>query len=108
LKIPIPKERMSTGGRKDSRDWAMGLAIEGLAFLGSDPERLGPFLALTGLDPANLRAAARAPSFLTGVLDHLAGDERLLIAFAAEANRDPTDISRARQILDGPAPDWGP
>ena len=101
---------MITSGKAatGSRDWAEALAIAGLGFLASDGERLEPFLSLSGLDPGNLRAAAASPGFLAGVLDHLAANERLLLAFAAEAGRHPADIARARTILAGPPPDWGP
>lgn len=92
---------------KATNEWAQGLAIEALGFLASDIERLEPFLSLTGIDIANLRQVAADPAFLIAVLDHLASDETLLLAFAANAGHDPTDIDRARQMLAGPQPDWG-
>ena len=92
---------------RESKAWAEALAIEGLGFLAGDSERLEPFLSLTGLDPGNLRAAAAAPGFLGGVLDHIANDESLLLSFAANAGRDPSEIARARLTLSGPPPDWG-
>jgi len=63
---------------------AEALALHALAFLAEDPERLGRFLALTGIGPADLKARAGEPEFLGGVLDHLLGDERLLLAFSKE------------------------
>ncbi len=90
-----------------AKDWAQTLAIEALSFLASDIERLEPFLSLTGVDPSNLRRVAAQPSFLIAVLDHLAGDESLLLAFAANAGHNPADIEKARQTLAGPTPDWG-
>jgi hypothetical protein len=80
---------------------AEGLAIQALTFIAGDGERLGRFLALTGIGPAEIRAASAEPGFLAGVLDHLAGDERLLAAFAAEAGLDPADVGRARLALAG-------
>ena len=88
-------------------EWAQTLAIEALAYLAADMERLEPFLSLTGIDIGNLRQVAAQPSFLVAVLDHLAGDESLLLAFAANGGHDPADIDRARQTLAGPQPDWG-
>jgi hypothetical protein len=41
------------------------------------------------------------------VLDHVAGDERLLIAFAHECGFEPPDIERARAVLAGPRADIG-
>jgi hypothetical protein len=37
-----------------------------------------------------------------GVLDHVMGDERLLLAFAAENEVDPEAVMRARDALAGP------
>ncbi|KAB2872690.1 MAG: DUF3572 domain-containing protein [Pseudorhodoplanes sp.] len=84
-----------------TRDEAESLAIQALSFIAGDPERLGRFLAATGIGPAGLRAAARAPHFLAGVLDHIAADERLLVAFAAESATDPRAIARAVAVLNG-------
>jgi len=98
---------MRSSRNDKASEWAQTLAIEALGFLAADMERLEPFLSLTGIDPSNLRRVAAQPSFLVAVLDHLAGDESLLLAFAANGGRDPADIERARQALAGPAPDWG-
>jgi len=84
-----------------TKEVAEGLAIQALAFIAGDSERLGSFLAVTGIGPAEIRAAAREPGFLTGVLDHMAGDERLLTAFAAEAGVAPSDIGKALAALGG-------
>ena len=84
-----------------TQEAAEGLAIQALAFIAGDSERLGRFLAITGIGPAEIRAAAREPGFLTGVLDHLAGDERLLAAFAAETGLDPTHVGKALVALGG-------
>ena len=48
-----------------------------------------------------MRDAASEPGFLAGVLEHMLGDENLLIAFADNAAADPADIARARQALGG-------
>jgi Protein of unknown function (DUF3572) len=76
-------------------DAAESLAIQALAFLAAEPERLGRFLAVTGIGPQDVRAAARQPQFLAGVLDYLSGEERLLIEFAAQLGIDPADVARA-------------
>lgn len=78
---------------------AAALAIAALSFIGQEPERLGRFLALSGIGPESLRAAAREPGFLLGVLEHLGGDETLLLEFAAKQGIDPAEIERARAIL---------
>ena len=67
------------------RDGAESLAIQALTFLAGEPERLARFLALTGIGPAQIRAAAATPGFLAGVLDHIASEDALVTAFAAQS-----------------------
>jgi hypothetical protein len=88
---------------KLSKAAAESIAIEGLSYLAGVPARLDRFLALTGLGRDNLRAAAGEPGFLAGVLDHLASDESLLLAFAACTRHAPATIAKARDILSPPA-----
>jgi hypothetical protein len=84
---------------------ALGLAVAALGFLATDPDRLGDFLALTGIAPQDIRAAAREPHFLLGVLDHVLADEAgLLMPFAATKGIAPEDVAQARATLDGPPP----
>ena len=90
-----PKERQAA---------AEGLAVAALGFIAAEPERLGRFLALSGIGPDSIRVAAREPQFLAGVLDHITSDERLLLVFATENNIDPEAVMRARDVLAGP--DW--
>jgi len=77
------------------------LAIQALAFIAEEPERLSRFLALTGLEAAEIRTAAREPGFLVGVIEHMLSDESLLIAFADSAGIDPAEMARARAALAG-------
>jgi hypothetical protein len=82
---------------------AENVAIQALSFLAADPARLGRFLAMTGIGPDDIRAAARDKGFLAGVLDHLADDESAMLAFAQEIGLAPDLIARARAALSGPA-----
>lgn len=75
------------------------LAIQALSFIAGEPERLGRFLAISGIGPHQIRAASREPGFLAGVLDYLSSDERLLLDFAAESSFDPPSIEKARAVL---------
>jgi Protein of unknown function (DUF3572) len=84
------------------RDAAESLAVQALTFLAGDPERLARFLALTGIGPDRIRSAAASPGFLAGVLDHVASEEALLMAFAEQSGIDPADVARARQALAEP------
>jgi hypothetical protein len=77
------------------------MAIQALTFLAEEPERLARFLAATGIAPDQIRAAARTEGFLAGVLDHMLGDENLLVAFATSAGIDPAMVGRARSALRG-------
>jgi len=81
------------------REAAEALAIAALGFIAAEPERLGRFLAITGIGPASVRTAAREPRFLAGVLDHVSGDEPLLRAFAADHGIDPGEVVRARDMI---------
>jgi hypothetical protein len=83
---------------------AEGLAVQALSFIAGDGDRLGRFLAITGIGPAEIRAASAEPGFLAGVLDYVAGDEKMVTEFAAEMNIDPSYIGVARAVLGGG--DW--
>ena len=89
---------------KLTKSGAESMAIEVLNFLAEDPARLDRFLALSGIGFDNLRAAAAEPGFLAAILEHLASDEKLLLAFAAHAGQNPEAIAKAREIL-SPPPD---
>jgi hypothetical protein len=79
------------------------LAIQALAYLAGEPERLGRFLALSGLGPETIRAAAHDSQFLAGVLDHIASDDGLLTAFAEHVEVAPDRVMQARAVLAGQA-----
>lgn len=78
---------------------AEAIAIAGLSFLGQDGERLGRFLATTGINPANLRELAGTPSFLASVLEYLLNDESLLLVFTSENSIAPEMVKPAKYCL---------
>jgi hypothetical protein len=84
-----------------TRETAETLAIQALAFIAEEPDRLAGFLGATGLTPQRIRESATHPDFLAGVLEHMLGNESLLIAFADSAGIDPAGIARARSALGG-------
>ncbi|HJS61877.1 MAG TPA: DUF3572 domain-containing protein [Pseudolabrys sp.] len=88
-------------GARFARKEAEALAIQALTFIAGDGERLGRFLAVTGIGPSEIRAAAREPGFLGGVLDYVASDEGLIADFASETGLDPADVERGRAMLAG-------
>ncbi|HUZ66293.1 MAG TPA: DUF3572 domain-containing protein [Beijerinckiaceae bacterium] len=83
-------------------DAAETIALQALAFLASDSDRLERFLSLTGLRPETVRTAAAQSGFLIGVLDHFASDESLLLSFTKSAALDPAAVALARRALSGP------
>jgi Protein of unknown function (DUF3572) len=97
--------RRPSGSRKTDvtarQEAAASLAVAALTFIAAEPERLDRFLTLTGVDPGDIRDAARNPGFLLGVLEHLASDETLLIAFANQNEIDPDEVMRAVTVLAG-------
>jgi Protein of unknown function (DUF3572) len=84
------------------REMAETIAAQGLAFLAADAERLARFLALTGLQPAELAARVGATEVLSAVLSYLAADESLLLTFAANSHVAPETIGPALALLDDP------
>ncbi len=82
-------------------DEAEVLAIQALSFLAGEPEELGRFLALVGIGPGSLRAAAADPRFLAGVLEVLSRERAAPPQLRrAQENIRPTLIAAARYMLD--------
>lgn len=98
-RLPILK----SGKRHHSidREAAETIAAQGLAFLAEDGQRFARFLALTGLDVGDVRTRAGTPELLAAVLEHLAGDESLLLVFAANSQVAPETIALALVVLQG-------
>jgi hypothetical protein len=95
---PSGNGKSNLEGRQEA---ARELAIVALGYIASDPEQLSRFLALTGIDPGSIRAAAEEPGFLAGVLGYITGHEPTLLAFATHASVAPEEIEKARLILAG-------
>ena len=76
------------------------LVILAVAFLSSEEARLSRFLSLTGLDPSDIPQLLGQKDFQLAILDHLAGDETLLISFAEAQNIPPEAIIDRRRALD--------
>jgi Protein of unknown function (DUF3572) len=83
------------------RDAAETLAARGLAFLAEDQGRFARFLALTGCSLEDVRRRAQAPELLAAVLEHLTGDESLLLVFCADNHVAPETIASALWSLQG-------
>lgn len=86
---------------------AEDIAVQALGFLAAEPERIGPFLAATGLDPARLRVVASEPAFLAAVLEHIGSSDSLLLEFAENLRLNPESVAQACRLLAGPQPGPG-
>ena len=89
---------------KNPREVAEIVAIQALSFIAGDPERLGLFLAESGIGQETLRNAAADPRFLASVLDFVMRDDATVKAFAEVSRLHPTNIAAAHQALNDP--DW--
>jgi hypothetical protein len=86
---------------KPTLEEAETVALKALAFLANDTERLSRFLALSGVSPGDMRAAAGDRQFLAGTLNLLLQDESLLLTFTADEDLDPRLPALAAEILNG-------
>jgi hypothetical protein len=87
---------------KNAREVAEIVAVQALSFIAGDPERLGLFLAESGIGPETLRNAAADPRFLSSVLDFVMRDDATVKAFAGASELHPTNIAAAHQALNDP------
>jgi hypothetical protein len=85
--------------QKMDSNGAEQIAIRGLAFIAGDPELLRRFLAITGIEAAKIRASAREPGFLAGVLQFILAHEPTVTRFAEETGIDPASIQVASRAL---------
>ena len=82
------------------------IALNALAFLLGDGERLERFMALSGLTAEAIRAGATDTAFLGGVFDYLLADQTLLLIFAEQHGLKPERIATLRRKLPGAALDF--
>lgn len=87
---------------QNPREVAEIVAVQALGFIAGDPERLGLFLAESGIGPETLRSAASDPKFLSSVLDFVMRDDATVEAFAKVSELHPTNIAAAHQVLNDP------
>ena len=87
--------------RRLNRDEAETIAIQALGFLAEEPNRIGRFLSLTGMEPGTLMEGAETAAVQVALLDHLLGDESLLMVFSGHAALTPDAVAEARALLSG-------
>ncbi len=89
------------------QETAEALALEVLGWLAGDGDRMGAFLAASGLTPAALSRGAGEAQVLAGVLDHMMADDALLRTCAADLGIAPHEFAPARALLPGgELPHW--
>lgn len=82
-------------------DSAQIIALQALAWIVSDDDRLAALMANSGIDPGGLRARADDPQTLGAVLDHLLSDDQAVIAFCDAHGLPYTTPLAARAMLPG-------
>lgn len=92
---------MFSANGKQNLDSALTMALRALLWTLNEPDRAARMLAVTGLDPGDLRARAEEPALLGAVLAFLEAHEPDLLACAAGLDVSPAALVRAREQLEG-------
>lgn len=82
-------------------------AVAILGWLANEPDMLGRFLALTGVDARQLRQAMDDPGFLAGMIDFVMGHEPTLLAFCEATDTKPEIVASAWRHYSRPGLDSG-
>lgn len=99
--------RRDPGNTRNNRTQADETAAAILGWLASEPDMLGRFLALSGVQPNQLRNAVNDPGFLAGMIDFLMGHEPTLLAFCEATDTKPEAVAAASHHYSGPGLDSG-
>lgn len=75
------------------------IALQALGWILQDEDRAQRLLALTGLDPRELRSGLEDPTMLSALLGFLANHEPDLIACAEAIGIEPQRLAETAQIL---------
>ncbi|SFZ81942.1 Protein of unknown function [Devosia enhydra] len=70
-----------------------------LGYLAENPEALAAFMAETGYDGRSLMAARGTPALASGLIDHFARNEPLLLALCSNAGIAPERFMAVWQRL---------
>ncbi len=77
------------------------IALQALAWIVADDDRLAGLMAESGIGPGSLRDQAGEPEVLGAVLDHLLRDDQAVMAFCEAHGLAFTAPLAARAILPG-------
>ncbi|VAV95300.1 FIG00636702: hypothetical protein [hydrothermal vent metagenome] len=75
------------------------MALQALGWVLQDEDRAQRLLALTGLDPRDLRSGLEDPAMLSALLGFLANHEPDLLACAESIGVEPSKLAAAAQYL---------
>ncbi len=89
-----------------NKEQAENLAIQALAWLAEDQERLGHFLNASGASVEDLRLRAQEPEFLGFVLDFMLLADENILEFCQANQQPPENVQTARMVLTGDMPNW--
>lgn len=79
---------------------AQTIALQALAYLAAEPEEIGRFLQISGLDVDDLRAKAGEPDLLRAVLEYILVDDTRVTGLCQELSLKPTDLHAAKHVLE--------
>ncbi|MGE8103642.1 DUF3572 domain-containing protein [Allorhizobium sp. NPDC080224] len=82
---------------------AEATAVAVLGWLANEPEMLSRFLALSGVQPTQLRQAVGDPAFLAGMLEFLMQHEPTLMEFCTATDTKPETVVEAYHRYAGPS-----
>jgi len=85
-----------------SSEAAEEMAIKVLGWLTQDPELLGRFLALSGIEAGSIRQAAAAPGFFAGLTGFLMHHEPTLMSFCEQNDVKAEFVAACHHKLNGP------
>ena len=82
------------------------IALQLMAFIVSNDERLERFSALSGIGPFEMQTGAHDPVFLGFMLDYALQDEALILDFAQNHKISPQTLVNARRNFPGANDDF--
>lgn len=95
---------------KSSKEFAVDpheTAVAVLGWLANEPDLLGRFLSLSGIEAGQLRGAVNDTGFLAGMLDFLMNHEPTLMAYCEATETKPETVVAAWRHYSGPGLDSG-
>ena len=93
------KPERKTTAHAMPREEAEAIAVRALAFIAQDADLLRRFIGVTGIEAEHMRAAAREPGFLAGVLQFILAHEPTLSGFCQEADIPAASVASALPAL---------